>query len=627
MRFSPSFLDDIRARLPVSAVVAKRIALKKSGREWRGLSPFAQEKTPSFFVNDQKGFYHCFSSGKHGDQFTFLIETEGLSFPEAVERLAGEAGLALPKPDPEAQKKEERAKSLIEICELAATYFEKQLRGEQGAQARSYLVQRELSLETQQEFRIGFAPAARHGLKEFLSAKNVPVADMIASGMLIGGDDIPVPYDRFRDRVMFPIQNTRGQAIAFGGRALSKDAQAKYLNSPETPLFHKGSQLYNIHRARVAAHTSDQLILVEGYTDVISLFQAGVKQAVAPLGTAFTEDQLKLVWRLADTPVFCFDGDKAGQKAADRAIDIALPHLSAGKSLGFAFLPAGLDPDDYIRKFGREEFERIVTSAEPLAGQLWERELNAKNPRTPEMRAAFEARLRDLLRSIADKDVRKYYGADFKAKLEALTGTQPEKSSKRFEGANPGSFQNRPRGGYDGRRDAFQTPRNIMPSSALRHSRLAVGGSGASTWPMTEAIILALAVRHPQLIEAHTEAFSQLDFKDPDLGQLRDTLLASVMEDGAAPENEQNELTQRLEAFVLSNAPQILDETRPESAIEDDFQRMLALRLRFAALNNELSEAQLAWDASQDEENWGRLQAVKQQLLDAEAEQHLPETV
>src|SRR5215475_2447046 len=292
MRFPDSFLDEIRARLPVSDVVGRRVKLKKAGREWRGLSPFNKERTPSFFVNDQKGFYHDFSSGKHGDIFGFVMDTEGVTFPEAVERLAGMAGLAVPKMSEEARAEEHHRRTLHEVIELAAKFFETTLAGRAGAKARGYLADRGLDPATQLKFRIGYGPAERFALKEHLGSQGISSEDMIEAGLLISGEDIPVPFDRFRDRVIFPITDLRGRVIAFGGRALEKDAQAKYLNSPETPLFHKGATLYNIATARQASHDGAPVIAVEGYVDVIAMVTAGFGAAVAPLGTALTENQL-----------------------------------------------------------------------------------------------------------------------------------------------------------------------------------------------------------------------------------------------------------------------------------------------------------------------------------------------
>src|SRR5882757_8467491 len=275
MRFPPQFLDELRARLPVSDVVGRRVKLKKAGREWKGLSPFNKERSPSFFVNDQKGFYHDFSSGKHGDIFGFVMDTEGVTFPEAVERLAAMAGLAVPKMSAEADAQEHRRRTLHDVMELAAKFFEATLASRAGAKARGYLADRSLDPATQLKFRIGYAPAERFALKEHLGSHGISSDDMVEAGLLVSADDIPVPYDRFRDRVMFPISDLSGRIVAFGGRALDKDAPAKYLNSPETPLFHKGAMLYNGAPARQAAHRGAPVIVVEGYVDVIAMVTAG----------------------------------------------------------------------------------------------------------------------------------------------------------------------------------------------------------------------------------------------------------------------------------------------------------------------------------------------------------------
>src|SRR3954451_22463772 len=336
MRFTPSFLDEIKARLPVSEVVRRRVKLQKAGREWKGLSPFNKEKTPSFFVNDQKMAWFDFSSGQNGSIFDFLMLTDGVTFPEAVERLAAMAGMPLPKISREDEARDARRKTLYEVMELAAKFFEATLAGRGGAKARGYLADRALDSRVQLKFRLGYASGERFALKEHLGGQGISVEDMVETGLLIAGDDIPVPYDRFRDRVMFPITDFRGRIIAFGGRALSPDAPAKYLNSPETPLFHKGSNLYNGAAARQAVHDGASLIVVEGYVDVIAMVNAGYPAAVAPLGTALTDDQLGLLWKMTDEPILCFDGDNAGRRAAYRAVDMALPRLMPGKSLSFA---------------------------------------------------------------------------------------------------------------------------------------------------------------------------------------------------------------------------------------------------------------------------------------------------
>jgi DNA primase len=349
MRYPPQLLEEIRARLPVSQVVSRRVKLKRQGREYIGLSPFKTEKSPSFTVNDQKGFYHCFSTGEHGDIFSFVMKTEGLQFFETVERLAAEAGVTLPKESPEAAREQDQRQRLLDLVEASCLYFEAALASPAGSEARAYIDKRGVQPQLRREFRLGFAPDRRTGLLEHLKNKGFSVQESILAGMLIGGDDIPTPYDRFRNRLIIPIRDQKGRIIAFGGRALAADAKPKYLNSPETPLFHKGGVLFNHDKARAAAHEAGAVVVVEGYMDVIALAGAGIGYAVAPLGTALTEHQLGLAWRMHAEPILCFDGDAAGIKAAFRSIDTALPHLKPGYSLRFAFLPGGLDPDDLIR--------------------------------------------------------------------------------------------------------------------------------------------------------------------------------------------------------------------------------------------------------------------------------------
>src|SRR5215475_6256744 len=428
MRFTPEFLDELRARLPVSEVVSKRVKLKKSGREWKGLSPFQQEKTPSFFVNDQKQAWFDFSSGLNGNIFDFVMKTEGVSFPEAVERLANMAGVPLPAVTPDAARVEQRRRTLHDVMEMAAKFFAETLASKNGAKARGYLADRAISPATQLQFRLGYAQPDRFALKEYLGGQGIPVEDMVETGLLIAGDDIPVPYDRFRDRVMFPITDARGRVIAFGGRALEKDVPAKYLNSPETALFHKGDNLYNLATARQAAHDGAPLIVVEGYVDVIAMVTSGFGGSVAPLGTALTENQLALLWKMADEPILCFDGDRAGQKAAYRAADLALPHLKPGKSLRFALLPEGQDPDDLARSGGRGAIEEVISAARPLAEVVWSREIEAGNFATPERRAALEARIGELANSIRDEVIRRYYRQDFGERLARAFGPESPRS-------------------------------------------------------------------------------------------------------------------------------------------------------------------------------------------------------
>ena len=407
MRFSPTFLDELRARLPVSEVVGKRVKLRKAGREWKGLSPFNKEKTPSFFVNDQKSMWFDFSSGKNGNIFDFIMQTEGLSFPEAVERLAVQAGIPLPEVSPEAEAREQKVRSLHEIMEIAAKFYESMLASERGAKARGYLADRGIKANTQLEFRMGYAPAERYGLKEHLGSIGASVADMIEAGLLIAGDDIPVPYDRFRDRIIIPIHDQRGRIIAFGARALNPEVQPKYLNSPDTALFQKGATVFNFHRARQPAHNDGSVVVVEGYMDAISIHQAGLKSVVATMGTAFTEEQIQTLWRLSPEPIVCFDADDAGISAAYRSVDRILPILKVGRTFRFAFMHGGKDPDELIRQKGLEAFKDVLLGSLPLWDVLWERETAGGDQKfkTPDARAALEHRLNSIIRNIQDKGV------------------------------------------------------------------------------------------------------------------------------------------------------------------------------------------------------------------------------
>ncbi len=413
MAIPPEFLEELRRRLSLSGVVGRRVRLVKAGREWKGLCPFHVEKTPSFWVNDDKAFYKCFGCGRHGDVVSFVIDTEGLTFPEAVERLAEQAGMPVPTSRPEDRERADRDKGLAAAAEAAAAWFERQLREPRAAPARDYLAGRGLDAAAIQRFRLGYAPDGRTALKAALMGQGFAEAQLVEAGLLIRVDDQPT-YDRFRNRIIFPIADRRGRVIAFGGRALG-DVQPKYLNSPEGPLFHKGRTLYAHHLAREAAAAGQPVILVEGYMDAIALHRAGFGGAVAPLGTALTEEQLGELWRMAPEPVVCFDGDKAGQAAAARAAERALPHLAPGRSLRFLALPAGQDPDDLMRApGGAEGFRTLLQAAVPLVEQLWQARVRTAPTDTPEARAKLRQDLDELVARIDDKRVRDEYAGELK---------------------------------------------------------------------------------------------------------------------------------------------------------------------------------------------------------------------
>ncbi len=466
MRFSNSFLDEIRDRVQISDVIGRRVSWDKrktnvSRGDYWACCPFHGEKSPSFHCEDRKGRYHCFGCGVTGDHFRFLTELEGLSFPEAVQQIADMAGVAMPIADPVMEKREKERGSLQDVMELATQFFQDQLQTANGARGRAYLRDRGLTGRTIDTFRLGFAPDSRNALKEFLAGKGVAKEQIEACGLVVHGADVPVSYDRFRDRIMFPILSSREKVIAFGGRAMSPDAPAKYLNSNETELFHKGNVLYNFARARRAIQGADgagTIIAVEGYMDVIALHQAGVENAVAPLGTALTENQLELLWKMTPQPVLCFDGDGAGIRAANRAADLALPHLKPGRTVRFALLPDGKDPDDLVRHDGRAPFDKVMSQAKPLAEMLWSREINAGKFDTPEARAELEARLKQMVAVIVDENVRRHYQQDIRDRLNAFF--QPQ-----FQ--NRGERRSFDRGGRPGGRGGQERAERASPAAAF----------------------------------------------------------------------------------------------------------------------------------------------------------------
>lgn len=622
MKFPPSVLEEIKARLPVSAVVGKRVRLAKAGREWKGLSPFNAEKTPSFFVNDQKGSFFDFSSGKNGDIFKFVMETEGLSFPEAVEKLASEAGVTLPKVTHEAQVQEERRKGLHEVVELAARFFEAELMGERGGSARRYLASRGLDGEARTRFRLGYGPADRFALRDHLAGKGVSAELMMEAGLLVHGDEIAVPYDRFRDRIMFPIHDSRGRPIAFGGRAMSAEVSAKYLNSPETPLFHKGSLLFNHHNARKAAHDTGQAIVVEGYVDVIAMSLAGFPQTVAPLGTALTEDQLTLLWRMADEPVICLDGDKAGRKAASRAIDIALPLLEPGKSLSFALLPDGQDPDDLARSGGKAAIAEVLGAARPLVDMLWTREVEAGPLDTPERRAAFERRLKESLGQIRDETTRKHYRHEMEERLAQLfASTAPARAER---GRDGGYQRGRGQGGGGGRGGFRQ---NVAPwavgllkaSSQLTRSKIMAQGRGED---VREAFILLALASHPGLILRCADEIAELSLDGPAAERFRQALLAAALDDNL----DEAELAERLaqprvreaQAHLMAvTGPaerlKLAQAADPESVF-DSIRQAIVLHHRARTLHSELKAAERALADEATEANFAWIKDVKARL-------------
>jgi DNA primase len=613
MRYPPNFLDEIRARLSVSQVVGRKVSLKRAGREFKGLSPFKMEKTPSFTVNDQKGFYHCFATGEHGDIFGFVMKTDGLSFPEAVERLADEAGVPMPKLGPRDEAREDERERLYRIVEMSADFFQAALMTGAGAEARRYLEKRGLTRETIASFRLGYAPNDRAALRTHLANAGFKVEEMIASGMLIGGDDIPVAYDRFRHRVTFPITDLRGRVIAFGGRALDANAPAKYLNSPDTPLFHKGQILFNAHRARGPAHDKDRVVAVEGYMDVIALTEAGFGETVAPLGTALTEEQVKLLWRMADEPILCFDGDAAGRKAAFRAVETALPLLKPGFSVRFAFLPGGLDPDDLVRQSGPQAFADELAKTRALFDVLWEREAQDQDLSTPEHRAAFEARLKGMVAKIGDANVRTHYESELRETLWALNRTVVREIA-RGQGPRKGA-------GGAGRRNNIAPDWRVRERARLGQSAQIVPqrrsnaspelAAQAEHAPAREALVIKTLLNHPWLIDEHSEEIAAMTMASAPLARLRDAILAHQAVDNNLDSTRLRsqlsvtglgKVVDLVERSVTHRSDRFAEPDAPRAEVEVGWRHALALHERQVGLQKSLEAAVQAYhrDGSED---------------------------
>ncbi|WP_429815981.1 DNA primase [Ensifer sp. B1-9] len=634
MRFSQSFLDEIRDRVPISDVIAKRVTWDRrktnvSRGDYWACCPFHGEKSPSFHCEDRKGRYHCFGCGVSGDHFRFLTDLEGLSFPEAVQQIADMAGVAMPQPDPQAERREKERTSLLDVMELATQFFEDQLQTANGAKARAYLRERGLTGRTIETFRLGYAPDSRNALKEFLAGKGIGKEQIEACGLVVHGPDVPVSYDRFRDRIMFPILSSREKVIAFGGRAMSPDAPAKYLNSNETELFHKGNVLYNFARARRAAQGASRvgdagpddaagtIIAVEGYMDVIALHQAGVENAVAPLGTALTENQLDLLWKMTSQPVLCFDGDGAGIRAANRGVDLALPHLKPGRSVRFAMLPDGKDPDDLVRHEGRAPFDKVLANARSLADMVWQREIQGGSFDTPEKRAELEARLKQVTAVIADESVRRHYGQDMRDRLNAFLQSSGAGRGERRPFERGGRQGGGPRGAGGARGPNAAGPTAI--SDRLARSSLV---SGQQIAPLLRESVLALTiVNHPQLLFDEYDEISTIEFDHRDLQRCWAAVLNAAAAHG--PRLTREGLIEQLEAEGFGPLIGAIDQqiryarlwtattaAAPEDAREGYLQA-LALHQRSKALHWQRRELERELAHATEE---GDLEAVPQLL-------------
>lgn len=506
MALSPQFLDELKHRFTLSDVVGRSVKLVRRGRESTGLCPFHNEKTPSFTVNDQKGFYHCFGCGAHGSVIDFVMNTQGMTFPEAIETLAGEVGMEVPKPSREEVERQKERASLTEVMEAVTQWYQTQLRSQVGKGALDYIRGRGLSNETLTRFGLGYAPSSRTALKDAMAARNIEEDQLVETGMLIKPEGGGAAYDRFRDRLMFPITDRQGRVIAFGGRALNKDAKAKYLNSPETTLFHKGATLYNWANARAASYDVGQVLVVEGYMDVIALAQFGIDYAVAPLGTALTEEQISHLWHMADEPILSFDGDNAGQRAAGRAVERALPMLRPGKSLRFMMMPPGDDPDSLVQREGRSAIEALIDEAEPLVSMLWNNLTTGVQADTPERRAGLEKKIFTKLAEIEDENVKGLYQRDFRNRL--------------FEQFRP------PRRNAQRNRMQRGGSKRLAPATGLLAStKLGRVKSGAAVTDSIQQLLVLTLVHHPEIMVRHEEEVAGLVFTVPGLDEVRNALV------------------------------------------------------------------------------------------------------
>lgn len=610
---SPQWLDELRAKVTLSGVIGRTTRLTKAGREFKACCPFHNEKSPSFTVNDEKGFYHCFGCGAHGDIIRWMTDQRGLSFMDAVKELASEAGMDVPAPDPRMAKVAEQRDTLHDVTTAAQEWFVEQLASPEGARARAYLATRGFDAHTLQRFGFGYAPEGRQALKGALS--RFPESQLIEAGLRIAVED-KEPYDRFRGRLMLPIEDARGRVIAFGGRILDaakKDAP-KYLNSPDTPLFDKGRTLYNLHRAGPASRQTGRLVVVEGYMDVIALAAAGFGECVAPLGTALTERQIEMLWRLVETPILCFDGDAAGQRAAMRAMARALPLLRPAHSLRIVRLPTGLDPDDLIKRDGPQTMAKVLDQAKGLLDTLWEFERDASPLTTPEDKAGLKARLLVHVETIADQDIKGLYRRELLDRFSTFAFPPRESKWQPQNNWQPqkGAFRGR---GKANARGAVDEP---AYSSADRSKRVATANPRA----MLMRAVIAGLVRHPAAIGLHSDSLARIVDRDPRIDVLLDLIdtgkplesekLATILADKGLPAPVPDDFARIRFPFVVDGMDpavaaealaaaivMLAEEPALDAAIEaatarldfDEQQRLLKRKLEFNARLRQMAGA------------------------------------
>ncbi|MBI1273260.1 MAG: DNA primase [Alphaproteobacteria bacterium] len=626
MPLPPSFFEELRARVPVSEVVGKRVKLSRAGREYKGLCPFHNEKTPSFYVNDDKQFYHCFGCGAHGNVITFLMQNDKLSFVEAVEQLAGQAGMSVPKPDPHAAREYERQKSLTQLLERASRWFQKQLHQPWGREASQYLAKRGLSDDTIERFRLGYAPQDGQALAKALQAEGFSIEDMLAVGLVKKSEERGDTYSFFRNRVIFPVGDRRGNVVAFGARLLAGEGP-KYLNSSEHALFHKGRMLYGLSRARAAVMKEQPIIVCEGYMDVIALVDAGYAGAVAPLGTALTEEQLAQLWRLLPkveerdpsrdyNPILCFDGDEAGQRAAARAIERALPLITGMHSIRIATIPPGEDPDSLIKRSGKGAMQNVIDQAKSLVDVIWEMAVANRRLQTPEEKAALKSMLQIQLAKIADENVRTLYRDEIQRRLGGIFAS----------GRQGRDFQSQGKGG----RRFERTPAiNPTLNSPVPIRRLPSSGQ-----EMRERILLATIVNYPALFDEFGENLAHLTCATPQIDRLRTELIEILgqnphedldaegihrhLSSGGSSGAETDELVETLSDLMTEGTYVHAGFARPGHDPDKAREGWKDIWNKYLREKNQLAlkEAELEWARNDTDSTYARLLALKQEAQD-----------
>ena len=611
MSLPPGFLEELRNRSSLSQVVGRKVTWEQkktniSKGDYWAPCPFHSEKTASFHVDDKKGFYYCFGCHEKGDAISFIRNSENVSFIEAVEILAREAGMTMPARDPKAQEKIDINKELANIMESAVQFYKMQFNGSNAKSAKDYIKSRGLSGDTINIFEIGFAPNDRTSLSQFLLNKGIPEDKIIDAGLAIKPDDGGNIFDRFRGRIMFPIRNTQGRCIAFGGRAMDPNARAKYLNSNETALFDKGRSLYNHGLAREASGKANSLIVAEGYMDVIALSQFGFKHAVAPLGTAITENQLALIWRIHHEPIIALDGDTAGLRAALRLIDLALPLLETGKSLRFCILPTGQDPDDILKEKGAAYMQELLENAVPMVNLLWQRETEGKDFDSPERRALLDKSLRTAVMKIRDKSIRHHYG-------QAIKELRYKLFAPINNGLNP---LNKSRSlGYS---QVWGKKPKLMASANTKSSMLAIQ-SDETNWRLRESLILASAIKNQSAALKNESALERCPITTPDLVGIMNAILINLhikktdagMSD-SFEENIQNSLgyspiDKLMKLKPLKKHPYLKNNTDPD-LIQQTLEEELAKHVALIGAQNEIKEAEQDLTGLVDEGLTWRLQ-------------------